>query len=69
MKRKSVVRGISMPAAVHDRLLEQARREDRPVSWIVRRAVQQYLNEQAGGDKWGGELGWAMDESGAGPRR
>jgi len=43
----AVGRNISLPRELNRALEEQARREDRSVSRIVRRALVQYLQSQA----------------------
>lgn len=40
-----VTRGISMPREMDRELKRQARREDRPVSWVIRRALVRYFEE------------------------
>ena len=40
---KAVVRGISLPRELNEALKEQARREQRPVSTVIQRALRRYL--------------------------
>jgi predicted transcriptional regulator len=45
-----VGRNISLPQALEAALQQQAIREDRPVSRVVRRALVEYLERQASDD-------------------
>ena len=38
-------RGISLPATMDRQLVAQAERERRPVSWVIRAALDAYLSE------------------------
>lgn len=46
LEGKSVTRNISLPGKLNEALLEQARREDRNVSRVIRRALLLYLEHQ-----------------------
>lgn len=46
-----VSRGLTLPQSLDAALQEQARAEERPVSWVVRRAIRRYLeNRQEAND-------------------
>jgi len=38
-------RGVSLPTTMDRRLVAQAERERRPISWLVRAALDAYLSE------------------------
>ena len=38
-------RGISLPLELDERLVAQAAEEERPVSWVIRRALAVYLGD------------------------
>ena len=40
---RSTTRGISLPHGLNERLVTKARQEDRPVSWVIRRALMYYF--------------------------
>ena len=41
---RAITRTISLPLSLDKRLVTRAQKEDRPISWIVRRALVQYLD-------------------------
>ena len=41
--QKSVVRGVSLPKELNKLLVAQARKEQRPISTVIQRALQRYL--------------------------
>ena len=47
MTGNTKVRGISLPPELDERLVERAQLEDRPVSTVVRRALERYLDDSA----------------------
>ena len=42
-----VTRGMSLPRDLNERLVEQARAEDRTISSVIRRALRLYLGRNA----------------------
>lgn len=41
---RAVARGFSLPSEMYEALVERARWEDRPVSWVVQKAIAAYLS-------------------------
>lgn len=39
---------IRLPLALAKRLAAEAKRQDRPASWIVRKAIEAYLDQKRG---------------------
>ena len=37
---------VTLPVEVHERLQKAVKREDRPMSWVVRRAIVAYLDNE-----------------------
>jgi len=42
--------GVSLPNKTWAALKNQAKHEDRPLSWVVRRAVERYLEHEVAAD-------------------
>lgn len=46
MKNSSVI-SLRLPVDLHDRIKELAEALDRPANWVMRKAIEEYLQRQA----------------------
>jgi len=46
--RSSVAQSFSLPIELLDRLKEKAKKDKRPLSWLARDAVEEYLDRRTG---------------------
>lgn len=43
--KKNIRKDISMDPEQYERLMDYCRRQDRPISWVIRQALDVYLSE------------------------
>ena len=41
--KKNIRKDISMDPEQHERLMDYCRQQDRPISWVIRQALDEYL--------------------------
>lgn len=45
--KKNIRKDISMDPEQYERLIDYCRQQDRPISWVIRQALDEYLPEQS----------------------
>lgn len=45
--KKNIRKDISMDPEQYERLMDYCRQQDRPISWVIRQALDDYLSEVA----------------------
>lgn len=45
--KKNIRKDISMDPEQYERLIDYCRQQDRPISWVIRQALYNYLSEVA----------------------